>query len=87
MSPLTQFPNDASQTFKKFYKTKYNKVVQQDDQPLLRISNANKHHFLFAPVSSIGQQVWPTQYSMYKDSHKLKGSYISKYSKDLKCDH
>ena len=55
MSPLTLLPTDATQSFKKFYNVKYNKVVSQDHQPLLRISNANKHHFLFAPISSNSQ--------------------------------
>ncbi len=50
MSPKT---NKSSQlTYKSFFEIKYGQSITQDDQPLLRISNANEHHFMFAPVST-----------------------------------
>jgi hypothetical protein len=51
MSPKNLLPNDKSMTFKSFYKIRHKQSITQDDQPLLRISNANKHHFMFAPIS------------------------------------
>jgi hypothetical protein len=60
MSPKSSLPNDRSKTFKSFYKIKYNKNIVQEKQPLLRIGNANKHHFMFAPLSKNGPDLQVT---------------------------
>ena len=52
ISPKNLLPNDKLRTFKSFYEIKHNQIITQDDQPLLRISIANKHHFMLVPVST-----------------------------------
>ena len=50
-TPKSLIPNHTSQTFLEHYKGQYGCQITNLDQPLLRISNADKHHFMFAPVT------------------------------------
>ena len=56
MSPKSFLPSDRSRTFQSFYQIKYKKNILQVNQPLLRIGNANRHHFMFAPISKNGPE-------------------------------
>ena len=41
---------DGTQCYAQYYKNQYGCKIIDLDQPLLRISNAERHHFMYAPL-------------------------------------
>ena len=50
-TPDSILPDHSSQTYAQHYQNKYRKILTNFTQPLLRISNADKKHFMLTPVS------------------------------------
>ena len=48
-TPNSNLPGDT-QTYAQHYQNQYNKNLSNFDQPMLRISNADKKHFMFFPI-------------------------------------
>ena len=51
-NPLSLLPKHESQTFQDLYEKSYKCQISDLKQPLLRISNADKKHFMYAQVST-----------------------------------
>jgi endoribonuclease Dicer len=51
-SPESLLPKHASETYQELYENNWGCQITDLEQPLLRISNADKHHFMFAPISN-----------------------------------
>ena len=51
--PLSVLPNHASETYHDLYERNWRCKINDLNQPLLRISNADKKHFMYAQVSTV----------------------------------
>ena len=50
-SPSSILPDHLSKTYAQYYQKEYGNILTNLTQPLLRISNADKKHFMLTPVS------------------------------------
>ena len=51
-TPKSNLPGHDTQTYAQHYQNRWNQKLSNFDQPMLRISNADKKHFMFSPIHS-----------------------------------
>ena len=51
-TPNSNLPGNDTQTYAQHYQNQYNQNLSNFDQPMLRISYADKKHFMFFPIHS-----------------------------------